>query len=130
MGRGIGSECQPARLGGFAEAVQHDAGLDARGRALRVHLQDPIHRLREIEYHPLVTRLPGQTGTATACHDGRTMAPDDLHRERHIRRVARQHDAEWNLPVIGCIGAVQCTAAGVEPHVARESCAKLRLEPL
>ena len=77
---GSGPNVRPCSPAAFAQLVEHDAGLHARILLLRIHLDDAVHVLREIEQHRDVDGLPGNAGAAAARDDRRAVPA--AHRER------------------------------------------------
>ncbi len=114
----IGAERQLMLLRAVAQRIQNDAGLDARESSCRVDLQNLVHVLREIQNHGDVAGLPGEARAGAARQDRRAEFPARGHRRDHIVVIARNHEADRNLPVIRAVRGIQRAAAAVEAHFA------------
>ncbi len=124
VGGRVGPEGEAVGLGGGPQVVQHRARLHHGQAALGVDLDDPMHVLGEVQHHRHVAALAGQAGAAAAGQDRHVVLAAEGDSGHDVVGVAREDDADWDLPVVGGVGGVQGAAAAVEAdlagHVAAE----------
>ena len=109
--------------------VEHDARLHPHQFALGVDLMEAIEVLGEIDDHRNVAALTGQTGAAAPAGDRRAEFSASGDGRDHVVATVRDHNANWNLPIIRAVGRIQCAVAITEAHLAADCSAKFTLEP-
>ena len=115
-------------LGAVAKRVEYNTRLHPREFPIRIDFEDLVHVLREIEHYRDVAALPGQARTGAARQNRRTVLFARRNRGNHISGIARYHQANRNLAVIGTIGRVESTAATIEPHFPAHSALQFSFE--
>jgi hypothetical protein len=128
VGRRIGTERQLKGFGSSAQRIEHDARLDARKSAARVHVEDRIHVLAEVEDDGDVAALAGKAGPGAARENRRLVRPTRRDGGRHIGGVARNDEADRNLAVVRGVGCIKRTAAAIEPHFAANRALQIAFE--
>src|SRR3954447_21639833 len=88
VSRGVRAKGQVVLSGSVAQLIEHDAGFDARITLLRVHLDNPVHVLREIEQEGEFYGLAGNPGASPASHDRRAMAAAHFESVQHIGGIS------------------------------------------
>ncbi len=114
MGGGIGAEGQMEFLGGIAQMIKDDAGLNASDSAVWIDLQNSGHVLGKIEDHGDIAALASQRSAAATGKNGCAKFPRDGNRGAYIVYAARNYDSEWNLAIIGTVRGVQGATTIVE----------------
>ena len=114
VGGGIGGKGQTMFLGGFAHAIEHNAGLDAGLPGVGIQLQDVIEILGKIQHDGDVAALAGEAGAGAAREDGSAECAADGDGCFDVCRVERQHQTDGNLTIIGGVGGIEGATAGVE----------------
>ena len=74
----VGAEEEPQRPDVGVQLVLDEAGLDAAPALLLVHLEDPVHELREVHDHRVVHRLAGEARAAAPWEHGDVVAVGQL----------------------------------------------------
>jgi hypothetical protein len=95
------------RLGGVAQAVKNDAGLNASEPVRRVQLLERIHETRKVKNYGYVDALAGETGTRATGKNGGAGGAASGQRSLNVGRVARIDDADGELAVVRCIRGVK-----------------------
>ncbi len=116
--RRIGAEREVMGLGGVAQRVQDDAGLDPRETPGRIDLQDPVHVLAEIEDDRHVAALARETGAGSPGEHRRSIVPADADGGDDVLGVTWDDEPNRNLTVVRAIGRVQRSAPAVEADLA------------
>jgi hypothetical protein len=101
-------------LGSVAKRVEDNTGLHPREFPIRIDFEDLVHVLREIEHYRDVAALPGQARTGAARQNGSPVLFARRNRGNHIFGIARYHQADRNLAVIGTVRCVESAAAAIE----------------
>ena len=114
----VGTEREAVFLGRVAEVVEHDPGLDARELPGRVHLQDLVHVLREIEDDGDVAALAGEARAGAAGEDRRAELARQLDRRVDVVDGPREDHADRHLAVVRGVGGVERARAVVEADLA------------
>jgi hypothetical protein len=52
------------------------------------------------------------------------MVAAEGNRGKHVFFIARNYDADWNLPIIGAIGSIESAATGVEADLSSKMAAE------
>jgi hypothetical protein len=112
-------------FGGFAEAVEDDAGLDDGELCCRVDGAEPVHVLRVIEDDGYVGALAGERGSATAWENGCTDGAAGCECGFDVGGVKGHDDADGKLTVIRSVGGVEGARAPVEFDFTTEDGAEL-----
>lgn len=107
-----------ACLGGGPEIVEHCSRLHSRHMRVPIDVEHSIHVLAEIEHDGRIARRPGQIRGAAAGDDRCVISAADGDGGLHIFGVARDDNANRNLPVVGRVGRVKRPVAIREPHLA------------
>ena len=102
------------RLGKGSQCIQNNSRLNASKFSYRIELQNLVHILREIQNHGHVAGLAGQTRARSAREYRSAEFSARRHRCDHILVIARDHQADRNLAIIGAIRRVHGAAAAIE----------------
>src|SRR5579859_4365074 len=116
MRRGIGAKRQMVKLGALAQAVQNQPGLNPRHSGVLIDLQNSVHVFGEIHYHSDVAALSGQARAASSRQNGRAICLACGYRGDHVVAVARNHQPNGNLAIVGGIRGVKRTTTAVEAY--------------
>jgi hypothetical protein len=100
--------------------VEHNSGLNAGDAAGRIDFENPRHVLGKIEDDRDVAALPGKRCAAAAAEQRRPELTAQRDSGKNIVVIARQHDADRNLPVVGAVGRVERAAALIEADFAAD----------
>ena len=100
------------------EMALDDAGLDVSDARVGIDRDHAIHVLREVEHQRRVARLAGEAGAAAARENRHRVLACERNRRDHVAFMARNHDADWHLPIVRRVGGVGRASAGVEAHFA------------
>jgi hypothetical protein len=76
--------------------------------------------LRAVDHHRDVAALSGEARSAAARQDGNVVVAADLDGRDHVIGVARNDDADRDLPVVGGVRRVQRAVAGREQDLAAQ----------
>ena len=128
----IGAVRQTVGRRGLAQLVQHAPRLDACSPPRRVDVDNAGDVARRIEDQRHVAALAGEA-RASATHEyGRVGVARHRDRGHDVVHVARQHHAQRNRAIVGCIRGVQCAVAVGEAdvRVAAQPASQLVLERL
>ena len=120
VGCGIGRVGQVMLFGGLAQAIEDDAGIDGGELAFGVERAEPVHVLRVIENDGDIGALAGQAGASAAGQHGGAEGAAGRERSLHVGGVARQHNADGELAIVGGIGGVERARAHVEADFAAD----------
>ena len=112
----IGAEREVSRLGLVPQIVQDGPRLDPRPTLVPVDLEHVVHVFAHVHDHGRIARGAGEIRGAAARHDRSAERAADRHGLDDVVGVTRQHDADRNLPVVGCVGRVQRAVAVAEAH--------------
>src|SRR6267143_3798033 len=96
--------------------VQNDSRLNSRESLVAVELNDPVHILREIQYHRDIAALTGQTCARPSCQNWSAVLPACRYRRNDICVIAGHDQANRNLPVIRPVRGIQRSAPSIEPY--------------
>jgi len=110
------------------QRVENDPRLNPRGFPGGVQLENPVHRLREIQHDGDVAALSGQTRPGAARQDGRVERPARGHSREHVFCITRDDEADRNLTVVGPVRRVQRAASAIEPDLAADGPRELAFE--
>jgi hypothetical protein len=125
---GIWGEGKMVLFGGGAEIVKHYSGLYASDSALGIDFEDPRHVLREVEDDGDVAALPCERRASTTAEQWRSELTAEGDGRQNIVGIVREHDADGDVTVIGAVGGVERSAAGVESDVTVGSATNLRAQ--
>ena len=128
MGGGIGAVGEVMEFGGVAEAVKHDAGLDAGQLGLGIDGVEPVHVARVVKDDGDVGALAGEGGSGASRQDGGSCGAAGGEGGFNVGGVARVEDADGKLAVVGGVRGVEGAGAEVEEDVAPERGFETRLE--
>jgi hypothetical protein len=103
-------------FGGGSEVVEHNSGLNPGHAAGRVYLENPRHVLRKVEDDRDVAALPGKRSTAAPAQQRCAELPAELDCGEDVVGIARQHDSNRNLAVVGTVGRVESAATEIEAN--------------
>ncbi|HKF35379.1 MAG TPA: hypothetical protein VKB35_00645 [Ktedonobacteraceae bacterium] len=117
VGRRIGAESEMRALGGGAQHIQDDAGLDACDLPPRIDREDGAHVLGHVDDDGGVAALPCQASPAAARQQGDSIAPAERDGLDDVLYAAGKHDADGHLAVVGAIGRVERPAPLVKAHL-------------
>ena len=107
LGGRIGGEEQTLGRNRRVELRLHHAGFDHREAALGVDVPNRIHVLGEVEHDRRVAGLAGERGAAAARENRQAILARQRERAHHVALVARNHDAERDLPVDRGVGGIE-----------------------
>ena len=126
VGGGIGGEGELELLCGFADAVEHDAGLDVDGAGDGIDCAHLVHVLREVEDDGDVAALAGERGAASAREDGRVEAAADGDGGDDVVFVARDDETDGDVAVVGGSrwrrAALEAASKRTSPRIFARSC--------
>jgi len=128
VGRRIRREREVVPLGCRSKRVEHDARFNARNAPRRVDFEDRRHVLREVEDDGGVAALSGKRRASAARQQRSVVIPAQSNGGENVFLVARNHDADRNLPVIGPVGGIECAAARVKADLPTKVAAERSLE--
>src|SRR5262249_1422366 len=77
-----------------------------------------------------VAALPREARAAAAPEDRNAMRATDRHRLYQVLILARNHDADRRLSIVGSVRRVKSAAAAIESNLTRASIAKVAFESL
>ena len=103
----------------------HHAGFDHREAALGVDVPNRIHVLGEIEHDRRVAGLAGERRAAAAGENRQLIFARQPKRAHHVGLVARNHDAERDLPVDRRVGGIERERGVVGTDLAVDGAAEL-----
>jgi hypothetical protein len=83
-----------------SQGIKYDARLNSRESLADVDLENSVHILRKIQYDCDIAALAGQTRARPPRQHGSAILPACRYRRNHIRLIARDDQANGNLPVI------------------------------
>src|ERR1051326_3884605 len=112
--------------GRLLEAIEDDAGLDARDLLNRVDLEDGVHVPREIQNDRKVAALTRQARSTAAGENRHALFVTKTNGLDDIILVSRKDDADRELAIIGRVRRVKRATPVVETDVA----AKMRRQRL
>src|SRR5690625_27384 len=116
--RRIRPEGQVVLLGGAAEVIEDEAGLDAGGTGVGVEGDEVAEILRHIEDDGDVAALPGEARSAAASEYWGAVVAADPDRGDEVIGVVGDDDADRDLAVVRAIGRVEGSRARVEADLA------------
>ncbi len=125
---GIGAEGEAVLECRHAQHVEVAPRLDAGGARHRIDREDAIEVLGAVDDHRGVARLAGERGAAAARGDRHAVAAADLDGANHVFGVARQNDADRDVPVVGCVGGPERQRAAIEADFAVDGAFEVGLE--
>ena len=111
---GIGRVGEVMEFGGVAQAVENDAGLDARQLLRGVESMERIHVARIVEDHGHVDALAGEAGARAAGQHGGAGGAAGGQCGFNVGGVAREDDADGKLAVVRGVGGVESARAEIE----------------
>jgi hypothetical protein len=97
--------------------VEHDSGLYAGGAAGGIDFENPRHVLGKIEDDGDVAALAGKRSAAATAKKRRAEFAAEGDGGFDVGGVARKHDADRDLAIVGPIGRIESTGTGVEANV-------------
>src|SRR6185503_21058272 len=112
-------------LGGVAQLVEHDTGLDARAVRERIEVDDAVQVFRAIHDDRDVAALPGETRAATAWQHGYVMAPARRDGRDDVVDGARDDHPDRHLTVVRRVGGIERAAPRIEAHFPFDAATKL-----
>jgi len=121
VGGGIGTVGEVVELGGFAQAVEDDAGLNYGEAGSGVERDEAIEVAGEVEDDGDVGGLTGDAGTGPAGKDGGADSSACGDSGFHIGNVAGKDDSYRKLAIVGGIGSVQGAGCKIESDFATKS---------
>jgi len=98
--------------------IEHDSGLDAGDAAGRIDLKNLRHVLGEVENNRYVAALAGERCAPAPAEEWRTELAAERDRRQDIVNIAGKDYADGDLAVVGAVGRVEGTAAGIKPDLA------------
>src|SRR5436853_712537 len=107
VGRGIGAKNEPVLFRLHQQFIEHDSRLHSRKLSFCIDLEDAIHVLREINDDGDVTALAGQAGSAATTRDGSAEFSAKGDYRDDVVAIARNDDADRQLPVVRAVGRVK-----------------------
>ena len=114
----IGRVGELMELGGIAQPVENDSGLNA-GEPLRgVQFLKRIHETRKVKDNSDIDALAGEAGTRAARENGSTCGAAGGQCGLNVGCVAWKNDADGKLAVVRRIGSVKSARARIEAHFA------------
>jgi hypothetical protein len=116
----IRTEGEVMFFGGGAQTVEHDSGLYAGDAADRIDFENPRHVFGKIEDDRDVAALSGQGCAGATAEQRRAELAAECDSGFNIVSVAREHDADRNLAVVGAVGGVESAGAPVEADLAAD----------
>jgi len=105
------------RLGGFAQAVENHARLDARQFCGGIDGDELVHVPRKVEDYGHVYALAGEACSRAARQDGSAGCATGGKSGLNVGGVARKNHAYRNLAVVGGVGCVKGAGAEIESDV-------------
>jgi len=118
VGSGIGREGEVVFLGCGPKIIENDSGFDAGYAARGIDFENTCHVFREIHDDGGIATLSGKRCSATAGEQWGAVVAAQGNGGEHVFFVARNYDADRNLPVIGTVGGIDGAAARVEANLA------------
>ncbi|HLX59200.1 MAG TPA: hypothetical protein VKR83_19455 [Ktedonobacteraceae bacterium] len=112
-------------LGGVAQHIQDNAGLDAGDLLPRINLEDGAHVPGHVDDDGAIAALPGQAGSTAARQQRNSIAPAERDSLDDILYAAGKHDADGHLTVVGAIGRVERPAPLIKAHLAADAGAQV-----
>ncbi len=107
VGGGVGCVGEGEFFGGFADAVEDDAGLDVDGAGDGIDGAHLVHVLREVEDDGGVAALAGERGACSAREDGGFEAAADFDGGDDVCFVEGDDEADGDVTVVGGVGGVE-----------------------
>jgi hypothetical protein len=126
---GIGGEGEMVFFGSGAEGIEHDSRLHAGEPVGGIDFENPRHVLREIENDGDVAALAGERCAASAAEQRSAELAAERDRGQNIFGIARKHDADGNLAIVGAVGGVESASATVEADIIANSIADVTPNP-
>ena len=120
-GGNIGREAQPQGRELRVQFIQHDARLDARPALLRVHFQDAVVVLRDIDLQAFADGLSGLRSAAAAHGDGAAEAAADFDDADDVLARLGNHHADGLDLIDAGVGGVERAGDGVEADFAGDA---------
>ena len=120
VGGGVGCVGEGEVFGGFADAVEDDAGLDVDGAGDGIDRAHLVHVLGEVEDDGGVAALAGERGSCSAGEDGRVEAAAEGDGGDDVVFVEGDDEADGDVAVVGGVGGVEGAGAGVEADLAAD----------
>ena len=114
--RRIGTKKKPVFFRLLVQVIEHEAGLDPRELFLRVDLEHAVHVFREIDDDRDVAALSGQARAAPTTGDGCAEFSAKSDNCNDVVAIARQGDADRDLPVVRAVGRVKRAIAIAKSH--------------
>ena len=114
MRRRLRAHHQAVLLDGVVDLVQGGPGLDGRGPAAGIDLDDLVTVFGAVQDDRLVAALPGQAGPAPAGQHRDIELPASA--DGRVRRP-RHHDADRRLAVVRPVMRVRAAGPRIEPHL-------------
>jgi hypothetical protein len=121
----IGCEGEVEALGGVADAIEDDTGLDVDSALSDVDFAHFVHVFREVEDDGEVAALSGQRGSGSAGEDGSVEFAAEGDRGDDVVFVARNHDTDGDMAVVGGICGVEGAGGAIEANLAADFGAEL-----
>ena len=112
-----------------AEVVENHSGLDPGNAPLRVNFQNLVHVLGKVENDGDVAALTGERRATATAQNGSAILARQADRGYHVIDVARKDYSDGDLAVVGAVGGVQRTAAGIEADFATDVIAQGAFQP-
>ena len=100
------------------QRIENDPRLNPREFPGGVQLENPVHRLGEIQHDGDVAALSGQTRPGAARQDGRVELAARGDSRNYVFCITRDDEADRNLTVVGPIRRVETAAAAIESDLA------------
>jgi hypothetical protein len=124
----IGGKGEVMFLGGVAEMIEDDSGLDAGDAALGIKLEDLRHVFRKVEDYGEVAALSRERRASSTAEHGCIVLAGDGDGGDDIIGISGNNHTDWNLPVIGSVGCIESTAAIIEADLAADLAAQSGFE--
>jgi hypothetical protein len=121
---GIRAEGEVVFFGGGSEMVEHDSGLYARDVAGGINFEDLRHVLRKIEDDGDIAALSGEGRAAAAAEKWRAELTAERDGGLNVVGIAREHDSDGDMAVVGTVSRVESTAPAVEADFTSHLCAQ------
>src|SRR5438094_4924524 len=112
----------------IAERIADNTWLNPCVLLRRIHLENPVHVLRVVEYNGNVAALARKAGSGATRQDRRSELTAGGHGCNHVVIVAWNDHADRRLAVVRALGSVDGACTGVEPDFAMKHAPQFEFE--
>jgi len=112
----IGAERQPVFFRGVTQPIEYYSRLNPGAFFLRIHFQNAIEILREIEDYGCVAALSGEACTATSRKNRGVIVAAQSDSANDVVDCSRNYNADRNLPVIRTVRRIERAAPGIKAY--------------